>query len=464
MIQSERVKVLRGGTPAAGRYVLYWMQASQRTVYNHALEFAVERANELGLPLVVFFGITARYPGANRRHYLFMLEGLREVGEALSERGAQFVVRKVSPEKGALQLAGEASLVVVDRGYLCGQREWREWLVRRSPCPVFQVESDVVVPVETASRKEEYSAATLRPRIKRLLPAFLVPLSERRLKRRNPQFELEGVDLSDPASLAEEVRATPAPEPVLIPPGGTSEARARLRSFIREKLDLYHLLSNHPELDYTSGLSPYLHFGQISPLEVALEVGKVKGPGAAAFLEQLIVRRELSVNFVFYNPTYDSLSALPAWARQTMEEHARDRREYLYEFEELERARTHDPFWNAAQREMLATGRMHNYMRMYWGKKILEWTPTPQEALRVMIRLNDKYELDGRDPNGYAGILWCLGKHDRPFAEREVTGKVRWMSQRGLLRKFDMESYLKRVDSYFGEKTPSRGASPSANP
>ncbi len=453
MIQEERIKVLKPGAPAAGRYVLYWMQASQRAVCNHALEFAVEKANELDLPLVVFFGITPRYPGANRRHYLFMLEGLRETGQTLAERGAQFVVRKVSPEKGALQLAGAASLLVTDRGYLRIPRRWREWLARRSPCPVIQVESDVVVPVETASSKEEYAAATFRPRIGRHLPRFLAPLAERELRRKHPDLDLEGLDLSNPERLAEDIRAAPAPLPVVLPPGGTSEALARLRSFIREKLDRYHLLAGHPELEHTSGLSPYLHFGQVSPLQVALEVRKVGGPGAEAFLEQLVVRRELSVNFVFYNPAYDSLDALPAWARKTLREHSQDRREHLYSLQELEEARTHDPYWNAAQMEMLATGHMHNYMRMYWGKKILEWSPTPEEALRRILYLNDRYELDGRDPNGYAGALWCFGKHDRAFAERQVTGKVRWMSERGLRRKFDMDSYLRKVEA-LSEKVP----------
>ncbi|WP_458011730.1 deoxyribodipyrimidine photo-lyase [Candidatus Solincola sp.] len=453
MIQPERLKVLKGGGFVPGRYVLYWMQASQRVVYNHALEFAVERANELNLPLVVFFGIAVRFPGANRRHYLFMLEGLRETGEMLAERGAQFVVREVSPEKGALELARDASLLVVDRGYLRHQRAWREWVSHRSPCPVIQVESDVVVPVETASRKEEYAAATFRPKLGRHLPRFLSPLSMRDLKRPDPDLDLEGLNLSDPARLSKEIRTAKAPDSLLIPPGGTSEALARLRSFVREKLDRYHLLSKHPELDYTSGLSPYLHFGQVSPLQVALEVKKAGGPGAKAFLEQLIVRRELGVNLVHYRPAYDSLEALPAWARRTLQEHAGDRREYLYSLEELEGAHTHDPFWNAAQKEMLATGRMHNYMRMYWGKKIIEWSASPEEALKRILYLNDRYELDGRDPNGYAGALWCFGKHDRPFAERKVFGKVRWMSSEGLRRKFDIDAYVRKANSLSGDKT-----------
>jgi deoxyribodipyrimidine photo-lyase len=371
----------------------------------------------------------------------------------LAERGAQFVVREVSPEKGALELARDASLLVVDRGYLRHQRAWREWVSHRSPCPVIQVESDVVVPVETASRKEEYAAATFRPKLGRHLPRFLSPLSMRDLKRPDPDLDLEGLNLSDPARLSKEIRTAKAPDSLLIPPGGTSEALARLRSFVREKLDRYHLLSKHPELDYTSGLSPYLHFGQVSPLQVALEVKKAGGPGAEAFLEQLIVRRELGVNLVHYRPAYDSLEALPAWARRTLQEHAGDRREYLYSLEELEGAHTHDPFWNAAQKEMLATGRMHNYMRMYWGKKIIEWSASPEEALKRILYLNDRYELDGRDPNGYAGALWCFGKHDRPFAERKVFGKVRWMSSEGLRRKFDIDAYVRKANSLSGDKT-----------
>ena len=427
------------------------MQASQRAEYNHALEYAVETADQLHLPLVVFFGITGKYPGANRRHYLFMLEGLKEVSASLQERGIRFVARKTPPDKGALDLTSEAALLVMDRGYLRHQREWRRKVSKRAACPVVQVESDVVVPVEIASPKEEYSAATFRRKISKVLPRFLVPLAQREPKHRGAGLEIAGLDLSDPAGLIGDLRPLRVPSPVYSPIGGTSEARARLRSFIRQKLDRYHILSSHPELDYTSGLSPYLHFGQISPLQVALEIRQAGGPGAEAFLEQLIVRRELSVNFAYYNSAYDSLESLPSWALQTLREHAGDRRDYLYSQRELEEARTHDPFWNAAQKEMLATGRMHNYMRMYWGKKILEWTRSPEEALRIALYLNDRYQLDGRDPNGYAGVLWCFGKHDRPFAERRITGKVRWMSQDGLRRKFDMEAYLERTERAYRE-------------
>lgn len=450
-IQPERIRVLRPGAPKPGAYVLYWMQASQRALYNHALEYAVENANRLRLPLVVFFGLTGGYPGANRRHYLFMLEGLLETRESLHERGAQLVIRIAPPHQEVLRVCEKSALLVVDAGYLRHQRKWRAFVARRSPCPVIQVESELVVPVETASVKEEYSAATFRPRITRALKRFMVPLAARELRKSSPGLDLEGIDISHPDMVLREINAAQAPMPARMPAGGTSQALATLRTFVAERLHRYHELSSRPDVEYTSGLSPYLHFGQISPLQIALEVRKAGGPGADAFLEQLIVRRELSANLVFYNPRYDATEALPAWALSTLREHAHDKREYLYTYRELEDARTHDPYWNAAQKEMLSTGRMHNHMRMYWGKKIMEWSPSAEEAFRVALRLNDRYQLDGRDPNGYAGVLWCFGKHDRAFAERPVTGKVRYMSAAGLERKFDMGAYVKRVEAAYEE-------------
>lgn len=445
-IQAERVRYLKKGAASPGDYVLYWMQASQRASWNHALEYAVERANELRLPLAVLFVLMDAYPGANLRHYPFMLEGLLETRDSLSARGIPLVVRAGSPGKVVLDACRKAALLVTDAGYLRHQRRWRSYIAGRAPCPVVQVESELVVPVETASAKEEYSAATFRPKILRVLDRFLVPLASRDLARQDPDLDLEGMDISEPYAALERISPARAPLPARLPVGGTSEAETLLRSFIEKKLHRYHELSGRPDLEYTSGLSPYLHFGQVSPLKVALEVRKHGGSGADAFLEQLIVRRELSANFVHYNPRYDTLDALPSWALSTLNEHAKDKRDYVYSFRELEGARTHDPYWNAAQMEMLATGRMHNRMRMYWGKKIIEWSPTPEAALRAALRLNDRYQLDGRDPNGYAGVLWCFGKHDRPFAERRVLGKVRYMSEEGLRRKFDVDAYLRRVE------------------
>lgn len=450
MIQHERVQFLNEDHPRRGRYVLYWMQQSQRAYGNHALEFAIREANRLKLPVIAGFGITQRFPQGQERHYAFMLEGLRETAAALRERGIKLAVRLSSPPVAALDLASGAAVLVVDRGYLRVQRRWRERVAREAPCRVIQVESDVVVPVETASDREEYAARTIRPKIERELARFLKPLRHTSPRRDSLDSKLVGIDVSDTDRLLARLRvgrrALRAPDLR----GGTSEARRRLSAFTRGGLKRYHEDHSDPGKDGTSGLSPYLHFGQISPLEVALAVQRARGIRRAAkdaFLEELIVRRELSMNFVTYNPAYDALDGLPDWARRTLAKHRRDRREHVYGRLALERARTHDPYWNAAQRELLLTGTMHGYIRMYWGKKIIEWSRTPEEAFATALALNNRYELDGRDPNSFAGVAWCFGKHDRPWKERKVFGTVRWMSGRALARKFDMDAYLARVEA-----------------
>lgn len=448
MIQPSRIQPLNRRSVQDGRYVLYWMQASQRVECNHALEYAVGEANGRNLPVVVAFGLTDRFPEANLRHYVFMLEGLEEVREGLQRRGIRFVLQHRSPELAATALAEDAALVVTDRGYLRIQRQWRRHVAANAPCAVVQVESDVVVPAETASPKEEYTAGTLRPKLQRILKGYLIPLHERPVRKDSLALRLDVDAVKDAAAL---VRTMPIDRSV--PPsaafrGGTSRANALLEDFIAAKLRHYADRRSDPGLDYSSHLSPYLHFGQISPLAVALRVwGEKSAPAAAreAFLEELIVRRELGVNFALYNERYDEYGSLPGWAKKTLADHAKDRRDALYDEGQWERAETHDGYWNAAQREMVLTGKMHNYMRMYWGKKILEWSRTPQEAFRTALRLNNRYELDGRDPNSYAGVAWCFGKHDRAWPERRVFGKIRYMNEAGLRRKFDMPAYLEKV-------------------
>jgi deoxyribodipyrimidine photo-lyase len=446
-IQVERIKSFNEQRAGEGRYVLYWMQASQRSTCNHALEYAILQANDLNLPLLVYLGLTEAYPGANARHYAFMLEGLQEMQKALLQRGIGMVVWLCSPAEGALRLAQDAALVVTDRGYLRHQQAWRQEVASRIDKLMVQVESDVVVPVETASGKEAWAAATLRPRIHRAWQRFLSPLEEREVRIPSAHLDLAapGLDLAAPGALLGRLQVDRSVKPVRDYVGGMHEAQRRLQDFIERRLDHYDAWRNDPVLDGLSHLSPYLHFGQISPLDIALQVQAAGGPGAQSFLEELIVRRELAINFCFYNALYDSFLSLPAWARKTLEEHQSDVRDPLYTPEELERAETHDPYWNAAQQEMAWGGKMHGYMRMYWGKKILEWSRTPQEAMHTALALNDKYELDGRDPNGYAGVAWCLGKHDRPWAERPIFGKTRYMSASGLERKFDIEAYVQHV-------------------
>jgi deoxyribodipyrimidine photo-lyase len=445
LIQPERVQALNARPARPGRFVLYWMQAAQRTEFNHALEFAAREANALGLPLVAYFGLTPRFPEANARHYAFLLEGLEEAAAALERRGIRLVVRPGPPDEGVVELGRRAALVVVDAGYLRVERAWRKAAAGLLECPLVQVETNAVVPVNAASPKEEYAAATLRPKIYRLLEKFLVPLKTTRLKKDSLGLRFDSLAVENPAAVLATLPVDRSVAPVTSFKGGASRGRRLLRAFIARKLPGYAEGRNDPNRDAQSGLSPYLHFGQLSPLQAALEVKAAGGYGTEAFLEELIVRRELSLNFVSYNPDYDRYAGLPAWCRATLAEHRQDRREYAYSPEDWEAARTHDPYWNAAQREMVLTGRMHGYMRMYWGKKILQWSRSPQEALRTALRLNNKYELDGRDPNAFAGVAWCFGKHDRPWGRRPVFGSIRYMAASGLRRKFDADAYVRRI-------------------
>jgi deoxyribodipyrimidine photo-lyase len=457
MIQKERIKGLNKKEVKKGAYVLYWMQASQRTEYNHALEYAIIKANELKQPVIVFFGITDTFPEANERHYTFMLEGLREVKQSLEKRGIQMVILHKSPERGVVQLARRASLTVVDRGYLRIQRDWRGYAAKRIDCPLIQIESDVIVPVEEASPKEEYTAATIRSKIRKKLSHFLVPLKESEPAISSLSMDVDSFDIEDIGKAISKLRIDRSVKKVDSFHGGTKEALRHLEVFLEGKLDRFPELRNDPTLDYLSHMSPYLHFGQISPLFIALEVEKTKSPGIEAFLEELIGRRELSMNFVFYNEKYDSFDGVPEWARKTLQAHQKNKHPYLYTLEELEQAKTHDPYWNAAQREMVTKGKMHGYMRMYWGKKILEWSKTPEEAYRAALYLNNKYELDGRDPNGFTGVAWCFGKHDRPWGERPIFGNVRYMNDKGLKRKFDADEYVKMMSQPPTHPSPSRG-------
>jgi len=445
LIHPERVKALNRRPPAGGGYVLYWMQASQRATQNHALEYAIDLANERSLPVVTIFYLMDDYPEATQRHYAFMLEGLGKTASVLRDRGIGTAVLRGSPVDIVPRLAGQASLVVTDRGYLRHQRRWREEVAERVDCPMLEVESDAVVPVEAASTKAEYAAATLRPKLGRLLLRYLVPVAERAPKMPLLQLAVDSQRLDTQADIDSLLAALPADRavrPVTAFHGGATEAMRRLSIFLETKLEGYAAHRSDPSQDWSSHLSPYLHFGQISPLAVALAANRRSGPDADAFMDELIVRRELSLNFVSYNTRYDSLHALPEWARRTLRDHEADARPYTYDQETLEDGRTHDAYWNAAQREMLKTGSMHNYMRMYWGKKLLEWSRSPAEAFATALRLNNRWQLDGRDPNSYAGVAWCFGMHDRPWAERPVFGKVRYMNAAGLERKFDMRPYV----------------------
>lgn len=461
------------------------MQAAQRESWNAALELAIRRANELKLPLLVLFCLDDRVPEANLRHYRFLLEGLWETGQSLEQRGIPFLNALGRAEEVIPRLMADCAEIVMDKGYLRWQREARASIraqLDTAGIPWQEVETEAIVPVETASSKEEYSAATLRSKLLKLLAQYVtldIPsgkLSHPATVSSLPQLAKDlnaryfstlgdweklldwtGTDLDIDTSLA--------PTPYFR--GGSSEAGKRLQAFIDQRLPLYATQRSDPGHNLQSDLSPWLHFGQISPLSVVRRVlsannldpyevphlikHKAEFTGSkaaiASFLEELIVRRELSLNFCWYNPDYDTYAAIPVWARESLERHSADKRPYLYSLDTLEHAETQDPYWNAAQREMTHTGKMHNYMRMYWGKKLIEWTPDPETAFHWALYLNNRYELDGRDPSSFAGVAWCFGKHDRPWQTRPVFGSVRYMNAAGLERKFDMQAYLKRVAS-----------------
>jgi deoxyribodipyrimidine photo-lyase len=452
-IQVERVRNLNEEDAKDGDYVLYWMQSSQRAEQNHALEYAVQRANDLDKRLLVVFGLTDDYPEANLRHYAFMLEGLKEAQEALKRRGIKMVVRRGSPDEVAIDAAKDASLIVTDRGYMRPQKGWRQKVAREVGCLLTQVESDVVVPVELASGKQEHAARTLRPKIAEYLEDFLVELKPTKVEKQSTNMQSDGLDLSaidevlDGMDLDRSVGTLSH-----LYKGGTSEATKMFRRFLKHGFGGYVEHRNQPQTDDVSHMSKYLHFGHVSPIWLTLEARRSDAgkDNVESFVEELVVRRELSMNFVFYNDDYDSFSNLPGWAKETLREHKNDEREYVYTTEQLENAETHDEYWNAAMREMVHTGYMHNYMRMYWGKKILEWTNTPEHAYRTTLHLNNKYFLDGRDPNSFANVAWVFGQHDRGWKEREVFGKVRFMSAGGLERKTKPEQYVQKVEKRTG--------------
>ncbi len=450
MIQKERIKNLNDEKPQDGKYVLYWMQAAQRTEYNHALEYSIRKANELKMPVVVFFGITEDWPDANQRHYYFMFEGLKKVGKALQDKGIQMIIRRQSPDEGVVELAKSAALAVVDEGHSRIQKKWRRNAVRKIECPLYQVETNLIVPVDVASNKENFSAGTFRPRINKQLDKYMVPLKHTKPKLYSLGLRFKSFDIEDIDKAVSKLNVDHSIGKVTFFEGGTDRAKKLLREFLRDKLDKFDRLRNNPCVDYVSNMSPYLHFGQISPLYIALEVRKSSDKGKDSYLEELIVRRELSHNFVYYNNKYDTFASLPPWAERTLNFHRKDKRQYIYSFKDFEQAKTHDPYWNAAQKEMVLTGKMHGYMRMYWGKKILEWSINPQMAYKIALQLNNKYELDGRDPNGFAGVAWCFGKHDRAWSERPVFGKIRYMNANGLKRRFDPDAYVKKIQAIEG--------------
>jgi len=449
-----RVMVRRGGLPlSGGRSVVYWMQRAMRVVDNPALDLAVEAANLQGLPVVAYFQVIPNYPHANLRHYHFLAQGLRDVADEARERGIGFVVRRTPDSFEAFLEEVGAALLIGDENPCREPERWRKVLAGRLRLPFWTVDADVVVPSAIFNRSFTL-LHHFRPHLRRELPKFLVapakiaPLKQWKPGKKVARFPLQEDVTCGFTALDRSVARVDSFT------GGTRAALKRLKEFVDFELAAYDETRNHPELAGTSRLSPWLHFGHIGPLTVALAVkeavrrGKATEAAAEKFLEQLIGWRELAVLFVRHEPNYDNWECAAPWARKTLVEHAGDERPHRYSFEQLERGETHDELWNAAQREMLVTGWMHNYMRMYWGKKILEWAPDPATAFDWAVMLNDRYQLDGRDPNGYAGIAWAMvGRHDRPWFNRPVFGLVRSMTAASTAKKFDAKAYIRKCSS-----------------
>jgi deoxyribodipyrimidine photo-lyase len=447
-VHPDRVRRLNRHEAGGGDYVLYWMQQSARAEWNDALEFSLAQANTLGLPLLVAFGLMDGYPEANLRHYVFLLEGLRETRETLGRRGIRMVIQRGEPAEVALRLGRRAALIVCDRGYLRHQKAWRRQVAEESKCAVFQVEADVVVPVERASNKPEYAARTIRPKIQRQLAEFLVELPRQPVRVPLWNEKMPDLDLTDIAAFCGKLPLDRSVSPVSeFFRGGTAEAKKIFNAFLETRLGDYAENRGQPQTDDVSHMSKYLHFGQVSPVWLAVEARRhgAATQNVATFVEELIVRRELAMNFAEFTPGYDAFGCLPDWARDTLEKHARDPRPHLYTRMQLEEGETHDPYWNAAMREMRVTGYMHNHMRMYWGKKILEWSRSPEEAHVTALAMNNKFFLDGRDANSFANIGWLFGLHDRPWGERPIYGTVRCMMASGLERKCDIQAYVKKT-------------------
>ena len=427
--------------------VVYWMSRDQRAKDNWALLFAQNLALEQKAPLGVIFCLVPDFLQATIRQYDFMLRGLAETGKNLADKNIAFFLLMGYPDeeipKHVHQL--HAGAVVADFDPLKIKRQWKRRIIPRLNVPLYEVDSHNLVPCWVASAKQEFAAYTFRPKIKKILPDFLDSFPP--LRKHPFSWKKKGRQTDWRAARRGVKVDTSVPAVDWIVPGERA-AKKTLRHFIRHNLASYATKRNDPNLSALSNLSPYLHFGQISAQRVAQEVRDAGAPGAdrEAFLEELIIRRELADNYCLYNKHYDSFRGFPDWAKKTLDEHRRDKRAYVYSRGQFESGLTHDGLWNAAQMEMVRTGKMHGYMRMYWAKKILEWTKNPEEAQKIAIFLNDKYELDGRDPNGYAGIAWSIGGvHDRAWFSRTVFGKVRYMSFSGARSKFDTEAYIARV-------------------
>lgn len=445
-MKQDRIRLLKDGEKTKGP-VIYWMSRDQRARDNWALLYAQEMAIRADEALGVVFCLAPEFMGAGIRQYGFMLQGLEETERYLKEKQISFFLLKDTPDDVLPEFVHQRgiSALVTDFDPLRIKRDWKTGVAPKIDIPFYEADAHNIIPCWLASPKQEFAAYTFRPKVKRILHEFLEPFPS--LKKHLIPWKTK-TPLTDWKNARKSLKAHRKAEEVGWIRPGENAGKKILNHFIKKKLSDYDVGRNDPNRDAQSNLSPYLHFGQISAQRIALEVRKASPPdqNRDAFLEELIVRRELADNYCYYNENYDNFLGFPDWAKKSLDDHRKDEREYVYTYEQFEQGKTHDALWNAAQNQMVKTGKMHGYMRMYWAKKILEWTESPEQAQKVAIDLNDTYELDGRDPNGYTGIAWSIGGvHDRAWFSRPVFGKIRFMSARGAQSKFDVKSYISEM-------------------
>ncbi|XVF10754.1 hypothetical protein REPUB_Repub07fG0210100 [Reevesia pubescens] len=463
-VQPGRIRVLEEGSqPLKKGPVVYWMFRDQRLKDNWALIHAVDQANKANVPVAIAFNLFDQFLGAKARQLGFMLKGLRQLQSSIEDTlQIPFFLFQGEAEETIPKFLGEcgASLLVTDFSPLRQIRKSKDEICKRvsGSVTIHEVDAHNIVPIWVASDKLEYGARTIRGKINKLLPEYLIdfPMLQPPTNKWDSVNQLIVWDnlIADVLRKGAEV-----PEIEWCEPGETAAMEVLMGNkdgFLTKRLKNYSTDRNIPlKPRALSCLSPYLHFGQISAQRCALEARsfrKLYPQAVDTFLEELVVRRELADNFCYYQPHYDSLQGAWEWARKTLVDHASDKREHTYTKEQLEKAQTADLLWNASQLEMVHYGKMHGFMRMYWAKKILEWTKGPKEAIEICIYLNDKYEIDGRDPNGYVGCMWSIcGVHDQGWRERPVFGKIRYMNYAGCKRKFDVDGYIAYIKRLVGE-------------
>lgn len=459
MIQRYRKIFSANNYSANHNLVLYWMSRDQRIDDNHALNFAIQKANETNSSLVIVFNVATNFLNAPLRHFHFMIEGLKELEKKCQKLELPFIVLSGDVVDNLTKFIkkNNVTTLVTDFSPLKISQTWKKQVVENSKIETYEVDAHNIFPVWQISDHQEYMARTMRIKVEKNLQIYLEPMpildQEKWLKLPKTVLQFGKIYHTDWKKIYDSLQTDESVPPITWLKSGEMAAEKIFAEFLNKKILSYAEDKNKPEIFALSNLSVYLHYGQISAQKIAYEINKkFKGhsydENVKSFLEELIVRRELSDNYCFYNSNYDNPKGYPNWALASLNNHLNDKREYIYSLEEFEKALTHDDLWNAAQMEMVVKGKMHGYMRMYWCKKILEWTKTYEDAHKIAIYLNDKYSIDGRDPNGYVGVAWSLGGlHDRPWPERKIFGLVRFMSYESLKKKIDTKKYIAYVNT-----------------